>query len=59
MLNNLDNLFQNNAQLEHYFISLPKYVQEAANKHAEEIDSENALHLFAETFMKDDSHRGA
>jgi|GEM_PF-1707999 hypothetical protein len=59
MLNNLDHLIQINTQLEQYFISLPKYVQEAANKHAEEIDSENALHLFAETFMRDDSYRGA
>ena len=59
MLNNLDNLFQNNTQLEHYFRSLPKYVQEAGNKHAEGIDSENALHLFVETFMRDDSYRGA
>ena len=59
MSNSLESLFQIDRDAEQYYISLPKYVQEEANKHAEEINSTNSLHLFAETFMRDDSYRGA
>ena len=59
MSNSLEPLFQIDREAEQYFLSLPKYVQEEANKHAEEISSANSLHLFAETFMRDDSYRGA
>jgi len=59
MLNGLDHLLQVNSEDRQYFFSLPKYAQQAAAEHAAEIDSSNALHLFVETFMEDDSYRGS
>ena len=59
MTNDLNNLLQADSEAEQYFISLPKYAQEAVRKHADRISTADALHLFVETFMQDDSYRGA
>jgi hypothetical protein len=59
MASDLEHLLQANSEEEQYFLSLPKYVQEAAASHAEEIDTNNALHLFAEIFAQGDSYQGA
>ncbi|MBW7573625.1 YdeI/OmpD-associated family protein [Caproiciproducens faecalis] len=52
-------LLQADTQARHYFESLPKYAQEAAKQHTKEITTADGLHLFVETFMRDDSYQGA
>ena len=59
MSNDLNTLLQMDAQAHQYFISLPKYAQEAVRLHTNEISNADALKLFAETFMQDDSYRGS
>ncbi len=59
MINDLNNLLETDAEAQQYFISLPKYAQEAVHKHGDKISTADGLHLFVETFMQDDSFRGA
>lgn len=47
------------AKAKEYYETLPQYAREAVEKHADEIDSAASMKLFAETFMEDDSYRGA
>ncbi|TGJ77861.1 hypothetical protein [Caproiciproducens galactitolivorans] len=55
----LNDLLRSDAKAKEYYESLPQYAREAAKKKAAEISTADALHLFAETFMQDDSYRGA
>lgn len=59
MADNLQNLLETDDEAEMYFCSLPKYAQDAVKKHEKEITTYDSLHLFAETFMSDDTFRGA
>nr|WP_319488243.1 YdeI/OmpD-associated family protein [uncultured Caproiciproducens sp.] len=59
MPEDLNALLQADSQAQHYFESLPKYAQEAVRQHTAEISTADGLHLFAETFMQDDSYQGA
>jgi len=59
MSNDLNYFLQADPEAQKYYLSQPKYVQEAINKHVTEINNADALHLFVETFLQDDSYRGA
>lgn len=59
MPDSLERLLHSDAGAMEYFSGLPTYVREAVKKHGEEIDSAKAMKLFAESFMEDDSFRGA
>lgn len=59
MTNELNPGLLSDKEAKQYYLTLPQYVKEAVKKHTDEIDSYQSLRLFAETFMEDDSHRGA
>lgn len=55
----LKDLLQSDTNARAYYESLPQYAREAVNKKAAEISTADALRLFADTFMQDDSYQGA
>jgi hypothetical protein len=59
MADQLRRLLEADQNAKKYFESLPQYAREAVKKHADEIESAASMKLFAETFMSDDSFRGA
>lgn len=59
MADQLRHLLELDAKAKEYYETLPQYAREAVEKHADEIDSAASMKLFAETFMEDDSYRGA
>lgn len=59
MADALSRLLESDPEARNYFSSLPQYAREAVKKHAGEIDGAKAMRLFAESFMQDDSYRGA
>lgn len=59
MADQLRRLLESDQNAKQYFESLPQYAREAVKKHADEIQSATSMKLFAETFMSDDSFRGA
>ena len=54
----LDRLLENQEAM-NYFRRLPDYAQEAVMKHESQINDFDAMRLYAETFLEDDSYRGA
>lgn len=59
MIEEIHWLLESDSEAKKYYSTLPRYAREAVDKHASEIDSFRSMRLFAETFMQDDSYRGA
>ncbi|OCN00260.1 MULTISPECIES: hypothetical protein [Caproicibacter] len=59
MADQLGRLLDSDPKAKEYFETLPQYAREAVRKHAEQIDGVKSMRLLAESYMKDDSYRGA
>lgn len=59
MTDALNRMLQNDSEAKAYFATLPQYVKEAVDSNALKIKNVQAMRLFAENFMRDDSFRGA
>lgn len=59
MSDELSSLLKHDPAAQEYFSTLPQYVREAIDSNALKISSVDDMRLFAETFMRDDSFRGA
>ncbi len=59
MTEKLSRLLNADNDAKRYFVTLPQYVREAIANHADKIDDVKSMRIYAESFMRDDSFRGA
>jgi hypothetical protein len=59
MTDELNQILRNDPEAKEYFATLPQYVKEAVDSNALQIKNAHEMRLFAESFMRDDSFRGA